>query len=355
MPVVRIIAVSEILDQHKLFCKLTYEGSVDAVVVEATFSAIGMGVGLLGHFLREYVITCPLIDELVPFHVSLIPSPMAPVSFALPVTVPNRPQVKEEFAACVSVTYWTHNPFKIIEWMELLRTFGVSKVTIYNNSLIAEASLVFRHYDRQGFVDFRQSHNFVNEPGEYNIHLHMSPVINDCMYRNMHAYKKIVVTDLDEIIVPRNHSNYHDMLLAIDKALPEYHPARSYIFSNAYFFTDLPPSNASQNETSNLWTIKYRVRMPTSPQGYAIKSMIDPQTCINMHNHYCWGLTSLYEKAGQQVEVPELLGLNQHYKRCHWEKCVESWKQAISDDSMLRFREVLTDRVNAKLKEIGIV
>ena len=66
--------------------------------------------------------------------------------------------------------------------------FGVGEVTVYNNSLSDDVSAVFLHYQKVGYVDFRQAPNIIDHPSEFMILMNMSPAINDCLYRNMYRY-----------------------------------------------------------------------------------------------------------------------------------------------------------------------
>ena len=62
--------------------------------------------------------------------------------------------------------------------------------------------------------------------------------IHDCMYRNMYRAEYLVVTDLDELIIPFKQSNYMEMIKSY-KASPDTH---SFCFLNRFFATnDTPP------------------------------------------------------------------------------------------------------------------
>ncbi len=359
LPVIRIIAVMENIDNRDIYCLVWYEGRPAPIQLKVHRLAIGAGISRHSKNFKEYVLTCKLNDEDIPDNVSLIINQGDKPSFIMPVEVPERPNIKDNFSVCVSVSYWKQDIFRIVEWMEILKLFGVSKVTIYNNSLEAEPSRIFQYYDDLGFIDFRQSHSFVDDPGELTQHMHMSPVINDCMYRNMHRYRKIVVTDLDELIVPRTTNNYADMLSEIDKVQASAHPAKHYVFQNDYFFFDIPGCE-DPKQSKHLQTLHFRKRLPPSPRGYSVKSMIDPQACTNMHNHYCWGLTKLYDTNGNSVDVNTDLAMNYHYKKCHFDKwerpgrCAEMFKDAIQDDTMLRFEKELKTNVYQRFKALNL-
>ena len=42
--------------------------------------------------------------------------------------------------------------------------------------------------------------------------LGMRTALNDCLYRNMYRYERILVADLDEVIVPSEHVTYRDIV-----------------------------------------------------------------------------------------------------------------------------------------------
>lgn len=60
------------------------------------------------------------------------------------------------------------------------------------------------------------------------------------------CFLQIVCTDFDELIVPRLHGSYQEMIDAIDKVQPRLHPHRSYMFRNVYFFLDFPEVSAQR-------------------------------------------------------------------------------------------------------------
>ena len=360
LPIVRIISVSQYLDVRNIHCLFYYKDRPKGHIVQASQLDIGAGLIRHGKGFKEYIVNCPLDSEDAPTNVSVALDLSTKPEWFMPVEIPAKTRIQDEFVLCVSVTYWNQNPFQIVEWMEMLQELGVSKVTIYNNSLTEEASRVFQYYDQLGFVDFRQSWSFIPDSGEITIHMHMSPVINDCMYRHMYTAKHIVVTDLDELIIPKNKYNYHSMLKEIDeKQEKSTHPARQYMFRNAYFFLDIPRVDKSMPKY--LKTLRHRWRIPASVYGYATKSIISPLACINMHNHFCWGSTKLYDTGGYTVDVLPRYALNQHYKKCHldqWERpgaCKEHiTNRALSDDVMLRYKDKLMRRVDARLKNLKL-
>ena len=358
--VVRVIVVSDVVDVTKqLFCRFRYESYVIANrTSRVTPQPIGAGVYLRGQLYKEFVYTCPVDDShSPPVGVAIVATPTDDATLYLPVEIPAKWGVKKDFGVCVSVSYWNHTTDRIVEWMELNRLFGVSHVTVYNNSLSAEAARVFARYAASGFVDFRQSTNFIEDPAETNIHLHMSPVINDCMYRNMNRFSKIIVIDLDELIVPRGNASLADMIVAIETTQPERHPARTYVFRNAYFFFDWPPD---ATQPARLATLRHRTRTPPSGEGMSVKSIVDPQACAAMHNHYCWAFTPRFDTEAKEVAVATSVGMNHHYKKCHLDAyvkpgaCATTLANGVKDDAVLKYKERLVQEVDKQLKELNI-
>ena len=320
---------------------------------------LGIGFGVLRHGkkLREFVLSCQLRNTEIPTKATITTAMTFRPTWSLPVELPEKPNSKRDFAVCVSVCYGKEwDVYKIVEWMELLKILGVSRVGIYNNTLGSEAARVFQYYDSQGFVDFRQSWNFISDPGVLTSHLHWSPVINDCIYRNLYSFTKILVIDLDEVIVPKTANNLTQLLIDIDNhQIGSVHPARSYTFRNNYFFYDICHKDYTVPKYIKMLT--HRWRLPPSRQGYSAKSIISPLACTHMHNHYCWGYTKQYSGKGHHVEVNPRFGVNQHYKKCHFSRaeCERLLINITQDDVMLKYKDKLTISVDLALKELNLV
>ena len=367
LPVIRIIAVSEDLkDVPALSCVVNYAADDSQLGVPgvrhvvATSQEIGAGASRHDKEFREYILTCQLKTEHVPVAVGIGLDPESEPDEMIPVenSATRESTPRKGMAVCVSVSYWMIEPYKIVEWMELQRLLGVDRIVVYNNSLAHQSLKVLEHYAKTDYLDLRQSHNFLSDRGEQTFHLHMSPVINDCMYRYMYRYKHIMVIDFDEVIVPHLGDSLVEVLRAIEQQETDYHPARSYVFQNAYFFFNHKP-DTSQN--IHFRTLKYRVRQELSAVGYSAKSIIDPMSCYAMHNHYCWGVTKLYEVGNYRTFVPPELAFLHHYKRCHLDEfenmrgeCNRQLEKGIQDDTMLKYKDRLETAVNRQLAMLGL-
>jgi len=88
-----------------------------------------------------------------------------------------------------------------------------------------------------------------------------------------------------------------------------------------------------------------------SPPGYSVKSIIDPQACVNMHNHYCWSYTAGSAGRPTDVDVEPHIATSRHYKRCHFDasQCAVVTANTTKDDVMLRFRDQFQQQVDRRI------
>ena len=388
-PTIRTIAVFKNGTYDNLSCLLWFGNNARPVVANVTKSQIG------GWFEPETGVFCSVIlscavgtqagrPALIPEHVSIVTATQTAPKTLLRVQVPEKPERPMAFGHCVPVAYWYHDPYRVVEWMELHRMWGVEEVTIYNSSLHPTAMRVYQHYANKSFVDLREAPCAVPAypRDEEAIILNNSPMLYDCMYRNMYRYRRLVVTDIDEMIVPRLHDNYTAMLEAIDAEFSERQPTNttrlsqaeqrdtsptipaqvspsSYVFNNVYFFFDF---NASTRAPWYLPTQQYtRHVAPSPPWNNSVKSIHNPLACIGLQNHYCWAEHEVNGKKPVTKYASQLMGLNHHYKKCHFDKyvrksgiCTRLMKNFSVDLTMTRFRRKLESRVLVVLEELGL-
>jgi len=243
-PQVRVIAVAETdVRRYGLCCLLWYRTPRLPDVAEISVAAIGPIISPYGQsLLEQYIFSCRVDRNKTnpPISVSLVTPHNFRLSNMLPVHVPERPGHVMEFGHCMSILYWKQDPFRLVEWLEAHRMWGVGEVNIYTIATDNVTNSILRRYADSGFVKHRQSSGPVGDDNEYAILLNMSPVINDCLYRNMYRYRYTVCTDMDEMIVPASpHHNYSQMLAASDAVATQTNAiVHSYTFRNTYFFLD---------------------------------------------------------------------------------------------------------------------
>ena len=243
-PQVRIIAVAEqTVDLFKLCCLLWYRSHHLPDVAEIRTLEVGLKYSSQGEPIPgQYIFSCRIDRNKTdpPTYVSVVTANSFQLSNLLPVQVPERPKHVIEFGHCMNILYWKQDLFRLVEWLEAYRLWGVGEVNIYTTQIDNVTDNILKWYSNTGFVKYRQSPGPIGDFDDKAIRLSMSAVINDCLYRNMYRYRYVVCTDLDEMIVPASpHHNYSEMLRAADaEATLANALIHSYSFRNTYFFLD---------------------------------------------------------------------------------------------------------------------
>jgi len=326
-PQVAVIAVIDrrLSQQPHLWCRVWYNSVDEAMVLRAYLMPIGAGKLMAdGIELVEHIITCHVkTDACVPVSVSLAwgASVSEMTSFRVPIELAQNTSSQQNLAVCVSTSFGHVDARRLIEWLEMQQILGVQLVVIYNHSVSPSVGHILSHYahavdlSHRPAVELRQTRAYMTD----DVLLHMSPVINDCMYRFSAQFKYFAVIDLDEVIVPRHVYSIPALIesLSFNSAFP----VALFTFRNAYFFLDIPVDDLQSPLRRNAALSTYLVhrrRLTASPPAYSVKSVVNAQACIAMHNHYCWTYaTDALSYWILRLDVAPSDALLHHYKRCH--------------------------------------
>jgi len=97
------------------------------------------------------------------------------------------------------------------------------------------------------------------EPTLPSVKLASPASLNDCMMRNVYRYRYAVVIDFDEVIVPRFHDDYAQMVAHINRKFRLKNPPYTYTFSNTYFFLSYKQDTT---QPSYMRSLRFRQRVP---------------------------------------------------------------------------------------------
>ena len=113
---------------------------------------------------------------------------------------------------------------RLTEWIEVLRALGADKIFLYNLKVHPNMTKVLDHYSAQGLVEVTPislpghqpnlpilQHMYLQSKLWNKRHNELIPY-NDCLYRNMYRYEYIALLDIDEVIVPLQHTSWGDMM-----------------------------------------------------------------------------------------------------------------------------------------------
>jgi hypothetical protein len=178
--------------------------------------------------------------------------------------------------------------------------------------------------------------------------------LNDCMLRQMHASRFVINVDFDEIIVPRQQTNYSTMLSHIDATLKRTKSHHTYSFRNTYFFQN---QTNDESHPVHLRTLRQRHSAPPSPYLFGAKSFVDPRTCKSVFHHYCW----VWFKRSPHplsIDVSAEIARSHHYRyRCPLSKehCAKLVEEQSMDDVMIKYGAELKRSVEKVLRAIGLL
>ena len=288
-PYVRILAIgSKVKD---LYCHLWYPDIIHPLTVKAKIDTNGRGHVVAKHFLGQYFFSCllPPGSDVIPGHVTVSSNQCGAATNIIPVTVPSRSEAESgsmDFGICVPISFWHVDPYRIIEWVEMNKLFGIDEINVYPCNMSATSMKVLEYLQSQGLLRI-----FPIPPPQAGhtrdgVKVGSPASINDCLWRNMYRYKYAVIIDFDEIIVPKMTETYREMLDYIDVKHRLRGRHKSYTFRNTYFWVGCPESGDKINENKT-YMFKYTAGEKPSQYGHSSKSFISPLTCLSAFNHMC--------------------------------------------------------------------
>ncbi|XP_075917745.1 beta-1,4-galactosyltransferase galt-1-like [Petromyzon marinus] len=149
------------------------------------------------------------------------------------------PTITQEFSVCISTLFGNYgNVLQFVQAIEMYRILGAGRVTVYNTSCSSELNKVLLYYIKTGLVEVVQwpitdyvrvsrGWHYPEHPGE--LHYYGQIVaLNDCVYRHMYSTRYLVLTDIDEVIIPLKHTNWKDLM----RYLNDKYGADIYTFEN---------------------------------------------------------------------------------------------------------------------------
>ena len=280
-PFIRILAIGRTI--LRLFCHFWFPEGV--ISVKAKIAVNGAGRRIDGDLFKQYYFSCQLPPGFlfIPTHVSLT-SLQCGGNFhnRIPITIPENPQKMHEFGICVPITYWYVDPYRIVEWIEMNKLFGVTEINVYTCNLSEITMNVLRYFQDEGILKVHDIPPPKNGHTKDEVNVASAISINDCMWKNMYRYKYVLIIDFDEIIVPKFHSNYTDLLQWIDEENDSVNH-KAYTFRNTYFWVGCKATMKRISSYISMFT----QREDPSYYGLSAKTFLDPTKCLSAFNHMC--------------------------------------------------------------------
>jgi len=369
--VIRILALINKIDVSvKAYCQFWYDGMNKAISVEVqqyimTWPKVW---GTNDKGATPYIVTCPnpLSNiNLVPQFVSFVEQKCENANNVLEVKN-KRPKNghKENFLISVKALDFKNDiSLILIEWLEILKIFGVSKVEIFIFNVHPNVIQVLKLYQAENFVTIKFikfPHEFPNHQQENYYQWLQSDLVpyHDSFYENLYLYEYMVPLDIDEFIIPKHIEDrtWSDLLKRlIEQTKAENEIIDAFPAMNMYFLLKsvheketIPGVPKSLRFLSNI----YRAANFTPKNGGA-KSFMRMDRVEIIHNHF--PLRCLEIKDCKWYVIPPEIGQNVHYKTdCPNPECIESLQNPIKDTTLWKYKDEILKNVNstiAKLKE----
>ncbi|OCT66997.1 beta-1,4-galactosyltransferase galt-1 isoform X2 [Xenopus laevis] len=264
------------------------------------------------------------------------------------------------FTVCISTMFGnSRNVLQFVQAMEMYRILGAQRVVIYKNSCSPTIERAIEYYVLEGVVEvvpwpidryLRTSHAWHhamdprNEIGYYG----QLAALNDCLYRNMYKTKYLTFNDIDEIILPRKHRDWNEMMEVLQKE----HPEKSvFLIENHYYpihITDHTFDNAFPKDVPGHNILQYIYYEPEQPNVYNNHKMIvNPRKVIQTGVHF-----TLKAYGGNLDVANHIAGL--HHSREAKQPNIP-FTSLIRDTTLWKYSATLIHNVNRVLKNLTYV
>jgi hypothetical protein len=246
---------------------------------------------------------------------------------------------KKAFGVCPSPVYGLGLQ-DIIEFIEMTKALGVDLVNLYLMPGLDKGMIRYLQdrYSKDGALDlemFQWREMYKNKILHYNGQL---LAIHDCMYRNMYRAEYLLVTDLDELIIPFKQSNYMDMIKSY-KANADTH---SFRFLNRFFAINdrAPPTLPDCNESLTLPKYFHRTHQLrcTYNINFRPKYIMRPQLVIQVAVHgVCQVIT------GREYRVSPNSAILGHYRNVIPDDCKD--RRTSEQVALLKYQSKVTQQM----------
>ena len=234
----------------------------------------------------------------------------------------------------------------LVETTEINTMFGVDHTVIYNFSMSEKLHPYIRQYEKEGTLHL---YNCYSPMVEHSWYFAQRVLINDCIYRYMYQSDYVMVTDIDEIIVPRG--NYSTLLQVLDdlprSQVAEYN-VRQVCFPDNYTNNGKLSDPAIQKY--NIRTLLHTNRSSKSRhRGQRSKYIVNPRLTTEGDIHM--GTRRLTTKC-KIYKVPETMARLHHYRNSMVEHPATPLTEI--DTIMHNYSDEIIKRITARFQAIAL-
>lgn len=282
------------------------------------------------------VFSCDTEQSQEPDTVSLVADGQQTPTNVLPII--SESHRNRTFTVCVSPLHSRYSKaYQLVEVVEVNLLLGADHFFFYNYSANWNVDAVLNHYKSHGLATVVQwplplvLQDNQRDQIHYNGQIAM---LNDCLKRNHGASRHVLFHDLDELIIPKSHKSWKDMLNSLPANMS------AYMFHSSYFHLEWPNVESNLKLTSkiakrykaNAFLKQYREER-VFRANVRSKYLVDPLQVHSVGIHRAWE----FRDGGRQYFVPPKVALVHHYR----EGILERQNSRLRDNSTLKFIDAL--------------
>ena len=213
--------------------------------------------------------------------------------------------VKHNFSMCVPPLYGPINKVRLVEFLEMSFILGANHVTFYDFNITQDTLTLLEYYENLALVTIIPW----NLPSKLESWYHGQMLsIQDCLYRNMGKTKYLLMSDIDEFLIPYQHKSWHDMVMNLSSTAPN---LCGFKFNSA-FFDPYYQVQSNDSQSAKLVTFVSRTRtVQTCP--FRAKYLVQPELIFEAGIHH---ISKPVFGHLQTANVDLPLALLHHYRAC---------------------------------------
>ncbi|KAM4663363.1 glycosyltransferase family 92 protein F13G3.3-like [Discoglossus pictus] len=266
-------------------------------------------------------------------------------------------EISANFTVCISTMFGNHNNIlQFVQAMEMFKLLGAQRVVIYKNSCSVALGKVLEYYVNEGLVQIIpwpiDKYLQTSESWHYNMdtknqigYFGQLAALNDCLYRNMYTSKYVTFNDIDEIILPKKHKDWKEMMTELEK---QHQNIAVYLIENHYFPTQVKDSTYNMTFPISVPGVNILQHIYYEPEQKNVynnhKMIVNPRQIIQVSIHFT------LKEYGQRLEVAnDVVGLH----HCRSAKQPDlPFTSLIRDTTIWNFNVSLITNVNKVLKNL---
>ena len=265
----------------------------------------------------------------------------------LVLTVHNQESREDLFPVFLSVCMATvsgnySNALQFLQSMELYRLWGVQKVVLYLTSCSEDFQGVLDHYAQEGFllvIPWRLG------PGiQEDIHLNgQLSVMNECVYRNMYTSRYVLLADVNQLLVPYEHSS----LRALVEELQAQHPQAAVFRVETHMFPSTRATPKGAQAMPGLDLLEQVYREPIGEHDFrSFKMVVNPRLVVQT------AAFEVLKNYGETVGVPSSMARVMQVKPPTENNGDTNGMNLVHDSRIGEFKHLLQPKVNEVVKKM---